>query len=210
MHHELVPKTPTDAEAMNTVINIRDSVFSAAAAVEVVLSIHDPHDIQALRGTTCVSSIQWTDVQALRGTTCVQPPTRLRFELQQAQHAILGAITHNGPLSPTSDPAWKVLLLSWLPLGRTAENASDANCASFLELDWTSSGLRNGLHWPWCVLNATLLLLLKHAQGQRPNRPKQESARVATLARAGEKGRALALPGRHRSIQCPSLTHLHS
>ena len=193
MHHELVPKTPTDAEAMNTVINIRDSVFSAAAAVEVVLSIHDPHDIQALRGTTCV-----------------QPPTRLRFELQQAQHAILGAITHNGPLSPTSDPAWKVLLLSWLPLGRTAENASDANCASFLELDWTSSGLRNGLHWPWCVLNATLLLLLKHAQGQRPNRPKQESARVATLARAGEKGRALALPGRHRSIQCPSLTHLHS
>ena len=78
-------------------------------------------------------------------------------------------------------------------------------------LDWTSSGLRNGLHYgPWCVLNATLLLLLKHAQGQRPTRPKQESARVATLAQAGEKGRALALPGRPRSIQCPSLTHLHS
>ena len=75
-----------------------------------------------------------TEIKDLRGTTYVQPPTRLRFALQQAQHAILRAILFNEHSSPMSEPAWKVLLLSsWLLLGRPAENASEANCASFLE-----------------------------------------------------------------------------
>ena len=86
------------------------------------------------------SSVPWADIQDLRGTTYVQPPARLRFALQQAKHAILRATPHHGP-SSTSEPAWKVLLLSsWLLLGRPAENASDANCASILEA-------RLGLFW---------------------------------------------------------------
>ena len=62
------------------------------------------------------------------------PPTRLKFAQQQAQDATLRAIVYNGPSSSMSEPAYKMLLLSsWLLLGRPAENASDANCASFLE-----------------------------------------------------------------------------
>ena len=38
------------------------------------------------------------------------------------------------PSSPASEPAWEVLLhRSWLPLGRPAQDASDSNCAIFLE-----------------------------------------------------------------------------
>ena len=70
----------------------------------------------------------------LRGTTYVQPPPRFRFALQQAQHAIFRATVHHGPSSPAFQSAWKVLVLSsWLPLGRTAVNASESNCAHFLE-----------------------------------------------------------------------------
>ena len=39
--HEFFPKNPTDAEA---VIRLRDSVLNAAAAAEVVLPIHEPHE----------------------------------------------------------------------------------------------------------------------------------------------------------------------
>ena len=42
--HELVPKTPTDTEARDAVLRIRDKTLEAAAEAEVVLSIHDPHD----------------------------------------------------------------------------------------------------------------------------------------------------------------------
>ena len=80
------------------------------------------------------STISWTEIRDLRGTTYVQPPTRLWFVQQQTQHAILLAIAHNGPSTPNSEPAWKVLLLSsWLLFGRPAENASDANCSNFLK-----------------------------------------------------------------------------
>ena len=48
---------------------------------------------------------QWsnreTNIKDLRGTTFVQPPTRFKFALQQAQHAILRAIIHNNP------PHWR-------------------------------------------------------------------------------------------------------
>ena len=33
--------------------------------------------------------VTWDSIKDLRGTTYVQPPTRFRFALQQAQHAIL-------------------------------------------------------------------------------------------------------------------------
>ena len=78
--------------------------------------------------------VTWDSIKDLRGTTYVQPPTRFRFALQQAQHAILRAIVHNNPTSPASESAWKALVLSsWLLLGRPAVNASESNCAHFLD-----------------------------------------------------------------------------
>ena len=76
----------------------------------------------------------WDSIKDLRGTTYVQPPTRFKFALQQAQHAILRAITHNSPSSPASESAWNALILSsWLLLGRPAVNASESSCAHFLD-----------------------------------------------------------------------------
>ena len=78
--------------------------------------------------------VTWDSIKDLRGTTYVQPPTRFRFALEQAQHAILRAIVHNNPTSPASESAWKALVLSsWLLLGRPAVNASESNCAHFLD-----------------------------------------------------------------------------
>ena len=78
--------------------------------------------------------VTWDSIKDLRDTTYVQPPTRFRFALQQAQHAILRAIIHNNPTSPASESAWKVLVLSsWVLLGRPAVNASESNCAHFLD-----------------------------------------------------------------------------
>ena len=174
--HEFVPKNSKDTKAKEAVIRLRDSLLSAAAEVGVVLPIYDPHEDnstvapddedhtfdreEALRLDDAImdfhwfSTIPWTDIKDLRGTTYVQPPTRLRFALQQAQHAILRAIMHHGPSSPNSEPAWKVLILSsWLLLGRPAENASDANCASYmktrLDLFWSEE-------WPalWGLVRA--------------------------------------------------------
>ena len=173
---ELLPKNPTDTEARDSVASLRDSTLSAAAAAEVVLPIHDPHEDnsteapddddrlfdreEALRHDDAImdfhwfSTIPWTDIKDLRGATYVQPPTRFRFALQRAQHAILRAIIHHGPSSPNLEPAWKVLILSsWLLLGRPAENASDANRASCLEtrldLFWSED-------WPalWALVRA--------------------------------------------------------
>ena len=213
--HELVPKNPTDAEARDSVARLRDSVLNAAAAAEVVLPIHDPHEDnsteapddedrlfdreEALRHDDAIMdfhwfTIPWTDIKDLRGTTYVQPPTRFRFALQQAQHAIWRAIIHHGPSSPNSEPAWKVLILSnWLLLGRPAENASDVTCASYLEArldqfwseDWPA--LR-ALVREECDVAATAPTRAKTKAEQTETRIRK----VATLARAGEKGRALA------------------
>ena len=89
--HELVPKTPTDTEARDAVIRIRDKTLEAAAEAEVVLSIHDPHDDnsteapededtlfdreEALRHDDAImdfqwfKTISWTEIKDLRGTT---------------------------------------------------------------------------------------------------------------------------------------------
>ena len=214
--HEFFPKNPTDTEAMDSVIRLRDSVLSAAAAAEVVLPTHEPHEDnstvapddddrlfdreEALRHDDAImyfhwfSTISWTDITDLRGTTYVQPPTRFRFALQQAQHAILRAIIHHGPSTPNSEPAWKVLILSsWLLLSRPAENASDVNCASYLEnrldLFWSED-------WPalWALVRAECDVAIL-AQSRSKTKAEQTETRirkVATLARAWEKGRASA------------------
>ena len=78
--------------------------------------------------------VTWDCIKDLRGTTYVQPPTKFKFALQQAQHAILRAIIRKNPTSPTSESGWKALVLSsWLLLGRPAVNASESNCAHFLD-----------------------------------------------------------------------------
>ena len=131
---------------------------------------------------------------ALRGTTCVQPPTRFRFALQQAQHAILRAIVHNNPTSPASESAWKVLVLSsWLLLGRPAVNASESNCAHYLdarlELFWAED-------WSalWAMVRAECDVAPVQNTMRRTDKQQMQSRirKVATLARTGEKGRALA------------------
>ena len=215
--HEFLPKNPTaDQEAVDSVIRLRDSVLSAAAEVEVVLPIHDPQEDnsrvapddedrlfdreEALRHDDAImdfqwfSSIPWPDIKDLRGTTYVQPPARFRFALQEAQHAILRAIIRLGPSTSNSEPAWKVLLLSsWLLLGRPAENASGDNCANYLEtrldLFWSED-------WPalWALVRAECDVAATARTRGKTKAEQTESRirKVATLARAGEKGRALA------------------
>ena len=126
------------------------------------------------------STIMWTENKDLQGTTYVQPPTRLRFALQQAQHAILRAIMHNEPSSPTSEPAWKVLLLSCcLLLGRPAEHASDVNSASFLEA-------RLDLFWPalWALVRADcdVAAVVQALSKTQAEQTETRVRKVATLA----------------------------
>ena len=138
--------------------------------------------------------ITWDSIKDLRGTTYVQPPTTFKLALQQAQHAILRAIIHKNPTSLASESAWKALVLSsWLLLGRPAVNASESNCAHFLDA-------RLELFWAedWSALLAMVRADCDVAPVQNTTRrtDKQQMQsrvrKVATLARTGEKGRALA------------------
>ena len=130
--------------------------------------------------------VTWDSIKDLRCTTYVQPPTRFKFALQQAQHAILRAIIYNNPTSLASESAWKALVLSsWPFLGRPAVNASESNCAHFLdarlELFWAEDW---SALWAIPVQNAT----------RRTDKQQMQSRvrKVATSARSGEKGRAPA------------------
>ena len=155
--HELFPKQATDQDAVDAVTRQRDTITRTAADTEVLLPFaqdaeqastaappDDEPDLfgreEALRMDEVIMDFQWFEqvswdsIKDLRGTTYVQPPTRFKFALQQAQHAILRAITHNSPTSPASESAWKALILSsWLLLGRPAVNASESSCAHFLD-----------------------------------------------------------------------------
>ena len=185
----LFPKQTTDQDAVDAVTRQRDTITRTAADTEVLLpfaqdleqaSTADPPDDErdlfgredALRMDEEIMDFQWFEqvkwdsIKDLRGTLYVQPPTRFRFALQQAQHAIFRAIIHNNPTSPASESAWKALVLSsWLLLGRLAVNASESNCAHFLdarlELFWAED-------WsgPWYVLNVMLLQCRTRRAGQ--------------------------------------------
>ena len=135
------------------------------------------------------STVPWTDIKDLRGTTYVQPPTRLRFALQQAQHAILRAIMYHDPSSPDSESAWKVLVLSsWLLLGRPTENASDADCANYMEARLDLFRLEE---WPalWALVRAECDVSTATQKCTKTKAEQTETRirKVATLARAGEK-----------------------
>ena len=155
--HELFPKQATDQDAVDAVTRQRDTITRTAADTEVLLpyaqdldqaSTAAPPDDErdlfgregALRMDEEITDFQWFEhvtwdsMGGFRGTTYVQPPTRFRFALQQAQHAILRAIIHNNPASLASESAWKALVLSsWLFLGLPSVDASESNCAHFLD-----------------------------------------------------------------------------
>ena len=147
-------------------------------------------------------NIPWDSIKDLRGTTYVEPPTRFKFALQQAQHAILRAIIYNNPWSLASEPAWKALVLSsWLLLGRLAVNASETNCAHYLDA-------RLDLFWAqdwsalWTMVRAEGDVAPVHSATSRTT-TEQKHARtrkVATLARSGEKRRALAAARKRTAV----------
>ena len=140
------------------------------------------HD-DAIKNFQWINTVPWTDIKDLRGTTYVQPPARLRLALQQAQHVTLRAIQHHGPSSSYSEPAWEVLLISSWQTGR--ERLLE-RCLDFF---WTED-------WPalWAMVRAECDVA-PTAQGRTRSTTEQTEARickVATLARAEERGRALA------------------
>ena len=90
--------------------------------------------------------------------------------------------------------SWKALVLSsWLLLGRLAVNASESNCAHYLDA-------RLELFWAedWCALWAMVRAECDVAPVQNTTRRTEKQQmqsrirKVAALARTGEKGRALA------------------
>ena len=120
--HEFFPKQATDQDAVDAVTRQRDTIIRTAADTEVLLlfaqdldqasTAAPPDDERDLFGREEVlrmdeeimdfqwfEHVTWDSIKDLRGTTYVQPPTRFRFALQQAQHAILRAIIHNNHLS---------------------------------------------------------------------------------------------------------------
>ena len=151
------PKLADDQEAVDAVNCQRDIISRTSADTEVLLAfaqdpdqastaapLDDERDLfgreEALRMDEEIMDflwfehVTWDSIKDLRGTTYVQPPTRFRFALKQAQHAILRAIIHNHPTSLVSESAWKALVLSsCLLLGRPAVNACESNCAHFLD-----------------------------------------------------------------------------
>ena len=213
--HELHPKQAADQDAVDAVTRQRDTITRTAADTEVLLpfaqdaeqaSAAAPPDDEpnlfgredALRMDEVIMDFQWFDqnswdsIKDLRGTTYVQPLTRFKFALQQAQHAILRAITHNSRSSPAS--AWKALILSsWLLLGRLAVNATESCCAQFLDARLELFGAED---WSalWAMVRAECDVVPVQNAVRRTEKQQTQSRirKVATLARAGEKGRALA------------------
>ena len=184
------PKQPTDEDAVQYVTCQRHCVTQAAADSQILLPITSSSDQastaapaddepspfgreEALRLDEEIINFQWFDsIKEIGGTKDVQPPPRFRFAFQQDQYAMLRAIVYPGPSSPASESAWKVLVLSsWLLLGRPAINASESNCAHFLDA-------RLNLFW---------------SEDRAAAEQKQSRVRkVATPAPSGKRGRALA------------------
>ena len=103
-------------------------------------------------------------------------------------------LVHNKQTSPASESAWKTLVLSsWLLLGRPAVNASESNCAHYLdarlELSWAED-------WSalWAMVRGECDVAPVQNTMRRTDKQQMQSSirKVATLARSGEKGRALA------------------
>ena len=133
--HELLRKLAADQETVDAITHQGDTITRTAADTGVPLPFaHDPDQAstyvppdderdlfgreEALRMDDEIMDFQWFEhvtwdsIKDLWGPTYVQPPTRSKFALQQAQHAILRAIIHKNPSSLASESAWKALVLS--------------------------------------------------------------------------------------------------
>ena len=94
---------------------------------------------------------------------------------------------------PRNQPRKALILSSWLLLGRPALNASESSCAQFLdarlELLWAED-------WSalWAMVSAECDVAPVQNSVRRTEKQQTQSRirKVATLARAGEKGKALA------------------
>ena len=104
--------------------------------------------------------------------------------------------------------AWKVLVLSsWLLLGRPAVNASESNCAHFLdarlELFWAED-------WSalWAMVRAECDVAPVLSTARRTDKQQMQSRirKVATLARAGAKRKSLGSRPK-RATSSSHLTH---
>ena len=101
--------------------------------------------------------------------------------------------TTTQPLQPQNQPGKALVLSSWLLLGRPAVSASESNCAHYLdarlELFWTED-------WSalWAMVRAECDVAPAQNTMRRTDKQQMQSRvrKVATLARTGEKGRALA------------------
>ena len=125
LDHELHPKVADDQEAVDAVTRQRDTIPEQQRTQVLLFVAQDPDQAptaappdderdlfgreEALRMVEEIMDFQWFEhvtwdsIKDLRGTTYVQSPTRFRFALQQAQHAIFRAIVHNNPISPASE-----------------------------------------------------------------------------------------------------------
>ena len=117
--------------------------------------------------------VTWESIKDMRGTTCVQLPTRFKFALQQAHHAILCDIIHSNPSSLASESAWKALeFSSWLLLRRLAINASESKLCTLF-------GCTELFHFgPWCVPNVMLLQCRMPHTEQLHSRSSHEYAKL--------------------------------
>ena len=138
------------------------------------------------------AGLTWDRIGSLRGATFVQIPARHTFAVQQAQQAILRALLHHPSKSAAAEAAWKALMLvSWLLLAKPLDT-EEGSCAQLLderlELLWSED---------WSTLWA-----LTHGDCEKgpprdrepdpESKLKSKARKVATLVRAGERGRALA------------------
>ena len=104
-------------------------------------------------------------------------------------------LIHNNPTSPASESAWKALVLSSWLLGRPAVDASESNCAHFLDArlelfwaeDWSACSLG-----PWYAPNVMLLRCRTRHAERISSRCSHVFAKLLHWRRTGEKGRALA------------------
>ena len=148
--------------------------------------------------------VTWDSIKDLRGTTYVQPPTRFRFALQQAQHAILPAVVHNNPTSPASESAWKALVLStsWENLQSMLLRAT---VLTFWMRDWSSFGMRIGLLLgPWYVLNVILPRCRTRCAERTSSRCSHVFAKLLLWRVPGKKEEPWQLPETRTQFQSPN------
>ena len=209
--HELHRKTPTDQDAVEAITRQHESVVRAAADTKVLSLFATGLVFTAAPADDACSVVKkhydwtkrsWTSSCSTRshGKASRTFGGRRMFSHRQGSSLPCNKLstpssvlhTHHGPSSLAPEPAWKVLV-RWLLLGRPVVNSLEYNCAHFvearLELFWAEE-------WPalWAMVRAECDVALVFSATRRSATDQKQSRirKVATLARSGERGRALA------------------